>query len=128
MAFDNKSRKVGRNFKGGSIMFWEKYVFYETDESFDYPTGYGYDTCYQKGEHGFEVKYDDNVDVIDWDGFGEFGVDVNRTKGDYKAFYEFVLSVKDEYKDAEAIDELLEFIANSAAERKKENGKKIATS
>ena len=32
-----------------------EYVYYLTDESFDYPTGYGYDTYRNTMQHGFSI-------------------------------------------------------------------------
>ena len=49
------------------------YVFYTTDESFDYPTGYGYATHYVEGKHGFSLSIDiDNyIDFSSFDAFGD---------------------------------------------------------
>ena len=48
------------------------FVLYETDESFDYPTGYGYATQYEIGYHGFNIEVNwDNGQIISVEGYGE---------------------------------------------------------
>lgn len=90
---------------------WVDYVFYTTDESFDYPTGYGYATHYEKAQHGFSVKFDKNDNVLDWRGMGDYWqADEAKT---LEEFYNFVKSVKSEYAKQDVIDELLEFISQT---------------
>ena len=87
---------------------WYDYDFYTTDESFDYPTGYGYATHYEKGYHGFKVNLDKDDNVLGWNGYGDYW-----QAGECKSldeFYNYVESVKEEYPDIEIMEELLGFI------------------
>ena len=46
------------------------YIFYLTDESFDYPTGYGWDTETQYQPHGFVI--DEQLDMNSFEGYGDY--------------------------------------------------------
>lgn len=96
-------------------------VFYATDESFDYPTGYGYDTCHETGLHGIEFFWDfdeetetDFIDLEAIEGFGHFDNDkeLNRAKTSWAAMVEFLetYSHYDEYyTDTDDYDVLLSY-------------------
>ena len=58
----------------------EKYIFYYTDESFDYGD-YSGSTCYIYEPHGFEVAIEDNkIDLSTLIGLGEFEDEVKEIK------------------------------------------------
>lgn len=45
------------------------YIFYLTDESFDYPTGYGTETEHQYMPHGFEIE---DLDMNTFNAYGDY--------------------------------------------------------
>lgn len=58
----------------------EKYIFYYTDECFDYGD-YSGSTCYIYEPHGFEVAIEDNkIDLSTIKGLGEFEDEVKKIK------------------------------------------------
>ena len=96
------------------------YVFYTTDESFDYPTGYGYATHYVEGKHGFSLSIDiDNyIDFSSFDAFGDFGEMEDKCKN-LKELKAYILNSFDEiqesdeyitYSNREIFEELIEII------------------
>ena len=58
------------------------YVFYKTDESFDYETGYGNVTQTEIAEHGFsiEIDSDNNINISSLSGYGYFEEMNNKCK------------------------------------------------
>lgn len=75
-----------------------EYIFYTTNESFDYGDFPG-STCICFEPHGFEVDIEDGrVDLTTLQGFGDYGVEVEKVKTliDLK---EFIKKYKNEIYD-----------------------------
>lgn len=100
------------------MIFEHDYDFYETDESFDYPSPFGYDyTVNEICAHGITVWMDSNNIISKWSGYGHFDYEVSKIKTlpELKEYITNHISDLEEYGNSkytnrELIDELLEFI------------------
>lgn len=68
------------------------YIYFTSDESFDYLGPFGTETCHQKGLHGFSITFDENDEPIlgSIDGFGEFA-DASDYIESWEYFYSWLL-------------------------------------
>lgn len=102
-----------------------EYIFFTTDESFDYPTGYGYATYHEKASHGFEISIDtDNkIDFSSFSSFGSYAEMEDKCKNltDLKNYIIEHLDEIEEpeekftYTNREIFEELLEIIDENIA-------------
>lgn len=94
-----------------------EYIFYTSDESFDYNGPFGTATHNETGYHGFSLDFDDEYLPIlgSINGFGEFD-DINWRVKSFKDFENYLKENIPLWKDdvestpLEAFDELLETI------------------
>lgn len=104
-----------------------EYIFFTSDESFDYNGPFGTATHYETGYHGFELEFDDNFTPIisSIKGFGFFD-DIQDKVKDFETFKEYLINAIEHWRDEtettsiEVIEELLEII-----EEELENGKTL---
>lgn len=95
------------------------YDFYTTDESFDYPSPFGYDYTENIIQpHGITVYMDTNNIISKWSGYGYFDYEISNIKT-LQELKEYIIAHLDEIDEStndsnftrrELIDELLEFI------------------
>ena len=96
-----------------------EYVFYQTDESFDYGDWSWGGTCYEYANHGFEIEIDhnDNIDMSSFQAFGDYE-EMNHKCKTLEDLKNYILEHYNEIQDVlniyhpnqEAFDELLEII------------------
>lgn len=97
-----------------------EYIFYQTDESFDYGDWSWGGTCNEYANHGFEVEIDnnDNIDMSSFQAFGDYEEMNHKCKTlenlknyileHYNEIQEF--DGFDRYSNKEVFDELLDII------------------
>ena len=96
-----------------------EYVFYQTDESFDYGDWSWGGTWYEYANHGFEIEIDsnDNIDMSSFQAFGDYE-EMNHKCKTLEDLKNYILEHYNEIQDVlniyhpnqEAFDELLEII------------------
>ena len=96
-----------------------EYIFYQTDESFDYGDWSWGGTWEEYANHGFEIEIDNNdkIDMSSFDAFGDYEEmnDKCKTLEDLKSYilehYNEIQQYGDLcYSNQEIFDELLEII------------------
>ena len=87
-----------------------QYIYYTTDESFDFDAPFGTKTYYQTGYHGFTIDFDSDYKPIinSIDGFGEFD-DINWKVKDFKSLADYLKLTIPLWQDTEGSTPLREF-------------------
>ena len=97
-----------------------EYIFYQTDESFDYGDWSWGGTWEEHANHGFEIEIDsnDNIDMSSFNAFGDYE-EMNHKCKSLEDLKNYILEHYDEiqefegfyrYSNKEVFDELLEII------------------
>lgn len=86
------------------------YIFYETDDSFDYgdfPGG----TCYCIGQHGFsiDITTDNKVDINTLEPYGDYLYEMKEIKT-HKQLKNYLLKHLHEAEDKASFNELIQII------------------
>lgn len=78
----------------------EAYIYYITDDSFDYPSPLGCETKYEINYHGFSINCDENLcyDIKTLEGFGHYSTEISRIKT-IEEFIKYLSDTEDEIQD-----------------------------